>query len=100
MAPACYAGVMHDPRAARAKSQKPAHAPRGIDFTGLRSAGFTPRQCEVLGWVAHGKRDIDIARILGISPRTVGKHIEHLLAKLHAENRTAAVSLARERLGL
>jgi len=68
------------------------------DFTLLRGGGLTPRQCEVLTWVAHGKRDADIARILGIAPKTVGKHIEHLLAKLHAENRTGAVSLARERL--
>lgn len=68
------------------------------DFTALKAIGLTPRQCEVLGWVAHGKRDADIAKILGIAPKTVGKHVEHLLAKLHAENRTAAASLALERL--
>jgi DNA-binding CsgD family transcriptional regulator len=68
------------------------------DFGALRGIGLTPRQCEVLGWVAQGKRDADIATILGISPKTVGKHLEHLLAKLDAENRTAAVSIALERL--
>lgn len=74
-------------------------APHPLEnFALLREIGLTPRQCEVLGWVAHGKRDADIAKILGIATKTVGKHVEHLLAKLHAENRTAAVSLARTRL--
>ena len=68
------------------------------NFSELRSIGLTSRECEVLRWVAHGKRDADIARILGIATKTVGKHIEHLLAKLHAENRTAAVSVALDRL--
>ena len=68
------------------------------NFALLRESGLTPRQCEVLGWIAHGKRDADIAKILGIATKTVGKHIEHLLVKLHAENRTAAASLGRERL--
>ena len=72
---------------------------RPADFSALREAmGLTPRECEVLGWVAHGKRDAEIGRILGISPRTVGKHIENFLAKLHAENRTGAVSAAHQHL--
>ena len=66
------------------------------EFHHLREAGLTRRECEVLAWIAQGKRDADIARILGISPRTVGKHIEHLLHKLRAETRTAAVNLARQ----
>jgi len=68
------------------------------DFSLLKAIGLTPRQCEVLAWVACGKRDAEIARILGIAPKTVGKHLEHLLAKLHVENRTAAVSNAIDRL--
>lgn len=68
------------------------------NFALLREIGLTPRQCEVLGWIAHGKRDADIAKILGIATKTVGKHVEHLLVKLHAENRTAAASLARDRV--
>ncbi len=92
---------MPRPRAAGPSPHRPRSAGRGSpagDFTALRAIGLTPRQCEVLGWVAHGKRDADIAKILGIAPKTVGKHVEHLLAKLHAENRTAAASLAHERL--
>lgn len=68
------------------------------NFKQLQKIGVTPRECEVLSWVAHGKRDADIAKILGVAPKTVSKHVEHLLAKLHAENRTAAVSVAREQL--
>ena len=50
----------------------------------------------MLGWIAQGKRDAEIAAILGIAKRTVSKHTEHLLAKLHAETRTAAVNAAYE----
>lgn len=67
-------------------------------FDPLCEIGLSQRECEVLAWVAQGKRNADIAAILGISAKTVGKHVEHLLAKLHAENRTAAVFLAREQL--
>ena len=79
-------------------SRPDGHRTPAENFGDLRDNGLTSRECEVLSWIAHGKRDADIAKILGIATRTVGKHIEHLLAKLHAENRTAAVSLARERL--
>lgn len=65
------------------------------NFTRLRAHGLTSRECEVLHWIAQGKRDTEIAAILAAAPKTVGKHIEHLLRKLHAENRGAAVSVAR-----
>ena len=75
---------------------KPTSSP-DFDFSPLHAIGLTRRECEVLGWVAHGKRDAEIAAILGISRKTVGKHLEHLLSKLHVETRTAAVSTAHER---
>lgn len=71
------------------------HAP---DFLELRAHGLSTRQCEVLYWIAQGKRDAEIATILCTAPKTVSKHVENLLRKTHAENRAAAVSLARERL--
>lgn len=55
---------------------------------------LTPREMEVLHWLAEGKRNIEIGLILGISPRTIGKHVENILAKLDVETRTAAVALA------
>jgi len=69
------------------------------NFLQLRTAGLTTRECEVLHWIAQGKRDAEIASIIACAPATVSKHIERVLRKLHAENRGAAVSLARERLG-
>jgi DNA-binding CsgD family transcriptional regulator len=51
---------------------------------------LTARETEVLGWLAEGKRDREIAIILGISVFTVGKHVQNILKKLRVENRTAA----------
>lgn len=62
----------------------------------LASFGLTPRECEVLVWAARGKRDSEIARILGIAPKTVGKHIEHILKKLAVETRTGAAIAAMD----
>jgi DNA-binding CsgD family transcriptional regulator len=57
---------------------------------------LTPRECEVLFWLARGKSNAEIATILGIRPATVGKHLERIYPKLGVENRTAAVSFASE----
>lgn len=59
-------------------------------------ARLTPRETEVLTWVAEGKTSAEIAKIIGVRPRTVDKHLEHIFSKLGVENRTAAaVMLAR-----
>lgn len=55
---------------------------------------LTPRELEVLLWVAKGKTNRDIGDILGLSPRTVNKHLEHIYEKLGVETRTAAAALA------
>ncbi|AMR82236.1 response regulator [Cupriavidus nantongensis] len=60
---------------------------------------LTPREAEVMAWVARGKTNRDIAEILGMSPRTVNKHLEHIYEKLGVETRTAAVAAARRTLG-
>ena len=52
--------------------------------------GLTPREAEAMRWVGAGKTDRDIADILGISVRTIHKHLQHSFAKLGVENRTAA----------
>jgi DNA-binding CsgD family transcriptional regulator len=54
-------------------------------------AGLTPRERDVLHWLAHGKTDSEIGALLSISPRTVHKHLEHIYIKLGVETRTAAV---------
>lgn len=55
---------------------------------------LTPRQTEILGWVAAGKTDECIAQLLGVSPRTVGKHLQNMYRRLGVENRTGAVMRA------
>ena len=57
--------------------------------------GLTSREAEILGWIAHGKQNAEIARQLCISPHTVRKHIEHIFEKLGVRTRTAAAAYAR-----
>ncbi len=59
----------------------------------LRDAALTPREAEVLAWLAKGKTNRDIADILGMSPRTVNKHLEHIFEKLGVETRAAAAAI-------
>jgi DNA-binding CsgD family transcriptional regulator len=58
--------------------------------------GLSLREAEVLFWVAQGKKNSVIAIILGLSTATVEKHLEHILAKLKVETRTAAALCAYE----
>jgi DNA-binding NarL/FixJ family response regulator len=64
----------------------------------LATAALTPRETEVLSWVAKGKTNRDVADILGMSPRTVNKHLEHVFEKLGVETRAAAAALASREL--
>jgi DNA-binding response OmpR family regulator/DNA-binding CsgD family transcriptional regulator len=54
--------------------------------------GLTSREAEVLYWLSCGKSNRDIADILGISYRTVDKHLEHLFAKIGVESRSSAIA--------
>jgi len=55
------------------------------------SPGLSLRETEVLKLVAAGKANRDISLALGISERTVEKHLERVYKKLGVETRTAAV---------
>ena len=55
---------------------------------------LTVREAEVLMWLARGKANRDIGEILGLSPRTVNKHLEQIYSKIGVENRAAATALA------
>jgi DNA-binding CsgD family transcriptional regulator len=59
-----------------------------------KQLGLTAREGEVLSWLSKGKTNRDIAQILGVSPRTVDKHLEQIYSKLGVENRTAAAAVA------
>ena len=58
------------------------------------SLNLTHREAEVLLWVSYGKGSNDISEVLGISPRTVQKHLERVFEKLGVEKRSAAAALA------
>ncbi|MFM7378660.1 MAG: response regulator [Erythrobacter sp.] len=59
-----------------------------------KQAGLTRREAEVLLWVSYGKTNKTISEILGISPRTVNKHLEQVFRKLGVETRAAATAIA------
>jgi LuxR family transcriptional regulator, quorum-sensing system regulator CviR len=59
----------------------------------------TPRELEILKWLGHGKSTWDISVILSRSERVVKWHVNNLMQKLSAQNRTQAVAIGM-RLGL
>ena len=73
--------------------------PNFDSFVPLQTLGLTPREAEVLCWVAQGKTNPDIAIILGMSEGTVKKHLEHVFEKMGVESRNAATLKALEILG-
>lgn len=64
----------------------------------IEQLGLTPKEAEVLLWVAQGKANADIGTILGVGESTVKKHLEHIFEKLQVENRSAASLVAIETL--
>jgi len=57
-------------------------------------AGLSDREIQILRWVRDGKSNHEIGAILSISPLTVKNHMQRILRKLQASNRTQAVSKA------
>ena len=55
---------------------------------------LTPRELEVLGLLAEGLNQTEIAKRLVVSPKTIGKHIERILKKLGVRSRAEAVAKA------
>lgn len=62
----------------------------------LESLGLTPREAEVLLWVAQGKANADIATILGCAENTIKVHLARVFEKMGIENRNAASMRAVE----
>lgn len=82
-------------RLTRAAQQRPG----ALDFSSaapLEKLGITPREAEVLLWMAQGKANHDIATILGCTHATVKKHTIHIFEKLSVESRGAAMLIAIE----
>lgn len=59
-----------------------------------RQLPITKRESEVLYWVSYGKTSWEISQILGMSPRTVNKHLEQIYRKLGVDNRTSAAAIS------
>lgn len=60
--------------------------------------GLSQRESEVVVWLTRGKTNPEVAIILGISKRTVEKHLEKIYEKLGVETRAAAVEVVRKEL--
>ncbi len=66
-----------------------------INAVAAQSHGLTTREAEILFWMSEAKTRQEIATILRVSWRTVGKHIEHIFDKLGVDNHLQA-----QRIGL
>lgn len=62
----------------------------------VRPAGLTEREVDVLRLIARGNANRQVAATLGISPKTVGHHIEHIYAKAGVTTRAGATLFAME----
>ena len=72
-----------------------AHLPRGPrPSTRANRFGLTARQVEILGLLADGLTNAEIAARLSIAPKTAEHHVAAVLAKLDVTSRRAAVALA------
>jgi DNA-binding CsgD family transcriptional regulator len=61
----------------------------------IRSLGLSPRECEILGLLASGQSNKEMARTLAISPNTVKTHIARVYEKLEVARRVQAIEKAR-----
>ncbi|WP_166040637.1 LuxR C-terminal-related transcriptional regulator [Sphingosinicella sp. YJ22] len=61
----------------------------------IRSLGLSPREVEILGALALGESNKEMARRLGISPNTVKTHIARVYEKLEVQRRVQAIEKAR-----
>jgi LuxR family quorum sensing-dependent transcriptional regulator len=66
----------------------------GLKEAARRFQGLTPREAEVLSWIAEGKSDWQIGKILGISRKTVNYHIENVKRKFGVASRIQALMAA------
>lgn len=64
---------------------------------GARAATLTARQAEVLRLIGQGQTDKQVARTLGLSPRTIEMHVARALDALRCRNRAEAVRIATQR---
>jgi len=61
-----------------------------------RPAGLTDREAQVVALLARGLQTKQIARALGISPKTADRHVQHAYGKIGVSTRAAAALFAME----
>ena len=76
--------------------RSPPPAPVARNAAAIDALGISPRELAVLGEIAGGQSNKEIARALGVSPNTVKTHLARLYEKLGARRRTEALARARE----
>jgi DNA-binding CsgD family transcriptional regulator len=74
----------------------PSSTPFAVDSARLAELGITPRELEILGLIAAGLSNREIAERLFVSENTIKTHSSRLFDKLGAHRRTQAVQLAKE----
>jgi DNA-binding CsgD family transcriptional regulator len=72
----------------------------GLSVPALESLGLTRRQAEALRWIALGRRGPDVARRMGLSPRTVEKHLQAAYLRLGVANSSEAAATAWAAVGV
>jgi HD-GYP domain-containing protein (c-di-GMP phosphodiesterase class II) len=72
------------------------HLPARGQRRGAGPHGLTDREVEVLRLIARGRTNREVAEVLHLSPKTVGRHIENLYAKIGVSTRAAAALAAME----
>jgi DNA-binding CsgD family transcriptional regulator len=81
-----------DAEAVRAILEVAGHPPVRLTWP----AGLSDREVQVLRLVARGHSNREIARLLWISPKTAGHHVQHIYAKIGVSTRAAAAMFAME----
>ncbi|MBX7208796.1 MAG: response regulator transcription factor [Verrucomicrobiaceae bacterium] len=85
-------------RLCREKHRAAGFAPDFSSAAPLEKKGLTPREAEVLLWLAQGKSNPEIAAIIGCADNTIRVHLSRVFEKLGADNRHAASMIALELL--
>jgi DNA-binding NarL/FixJ family response regulator len=71
-----------------------------LSIESLEYLGLTKREAEVFSYISDGKKNQEVAHLLGITSGTVRNHLERIFTKLGVQSRSAAVNVVLKQLGL